>query len=299
MEEFSFDIPGGVVVPKVAVTDSSLKPTSKKAAGNENKKVSAVFSESMTSEVFDYICNISPKFNYLFVNNAKVASTSILKLLQENECINSASSLSSPHLRDNSPLLRVSQLSKDDQDKYLFSPDAYRFTFVRDPFSRILSAYKSKIERPLNGFRFNPEKPGSYPPKGHVIQLLTGNKISENTDFDMEISFAAFVQAVCSQETKKMDIHWKPQCDLLCVDNIKYDFVGKFENLSKDIASISRRLGLSDKYDLSVSKNKTGSSLVLKQHFTPDLIKLVVNKYERDFSSFGYREDSLTSKLVA
>lgn len=262
-----------------------------------NEKVRSVYKGQMKPAIFDYICNISSNHHYVFINNPKVASTSILRLLQQNECLETANLMKCPHTRHESPLLKLSDLDFDDQVQYLYSDNVFKFSFVRNPFTRILSAYKSKIDRLSRRFKFNPERPFNYPPKGQIIRALCGVAIDEQSDFNMKISFHEFLEVVCSQNEYEMDCHWKTQHKVLCVDHLDYNFIGRFETLNQDINLVSDKLGFSSDYAFGVS-NETGSSALLDQYFTPDLVKMVVDKYQRDFEIFGYSEALQPLKLA-
>ena len=245
----------------------------------------------MNKEIANYICNISTKYNYLYVNNAKVASTSILKMLQHCEDSDAAELMSTPHDRPNSPLVKLTSLDHREQHRYLFGEDVKRFTFVRNPFSRILSAYLSKIARPLSGYKYDSNRPNVVPPKAEIISLYTGKDISESTDFSIEIDFQTFVEIICEQDSFDMDPHWKPQFDLLMADKIEYSYIGRFENISKDITELMSHINISNYKAAGYSKNRTDSQSQLEKFYTSDIVQLVADKYQIDFERYGYSWD--------
>lgn len=258
------------------------------------KRVCPQFLELCGSRIlpseFNYLCNISNKYNYMFVNNPKVASTSLLKELQTFENVRVAEKMLNPHQRNKSPLRTMASISHDDQIDLLNSEELYRFAFVRDPFSRLLSAYLSKITIPFKTFKFDRSKANHNPPKAKIITLLTGKEVDENTDMTVDIDFASFIKAICSQDPADMDLHWKPQFDLLQPDKIEYDFIGRFERFNEDFSAIKAKLGINAEAEPQYSSNRTRAYEKLNAYYTEELQNLVRDKYKVDFENFGYSD---------
>ena len=245
----------------------------------------------MRKQILNYICNVSSKYKYLYVNNNKVASTSILKMLQHCEDSEAAELMSNPHERGKSPLGKLTSLSHEKQNQYLFGDDIKRFSFVRNPYARILSAYLSKIVRPLEGYKFNPDRPSAVPPKGQIIRLFTGQPINESTEFNMNIDFKTFVELVSEQSTYEMDPHWKPQYDLLMADKIEYSFIGRFEEMSSEIETLMNLIKITNYDSPGYSDNRTNSVSQLREYYTDETIKLVAEKFKIDFDHYVYSTD--------
>jgi hypothetical protein len=62
------------------------------------------------------------------------------------------------------------------------------------------------------------------------------------------------------------------------------DFIGKFENLAVDMAFVQRRIGFPEPFDLHVEKSNTPERILLD----PEDRAWVSANYANDFSSFGY-----------
>jgi len=244
--------------------------------------------------VFNYLCNISSKYNYLFVNNPKVASTSLLSKLQRLENVELAENMSNIHMRSESPMLRLSSLEKQRQSEYLFSAETYRFAFVRNPFERLLSAYLSKINKPLLGFMYDNSKPNSVPPKAQIIEMLLQKPVNEDTDFSIEIDFSSFVDIVCDQDVIDMDPHWKPQRDVILPDQINYDYIGRHEKFELDFSFIMKQLSIDHTTVPEFSNNRTNSRLKMDRYYTKSIKKRVFQKFELDFQEFDYKETTET-----
>ncbi len=211
------------------------------------------------------------------MENPKVASTSILRVLQSKEHNTSFYEIDNPHERDNSPLPRMSSLAQIDRLRMKTSRDTYKFTFVRNPYFRLLSAYLSKISRSLQ-------------PKAEILSIIKGVDKNSITDLSEEISFAEFVDVVCSQDSFKMNAHWRCQVDQTLSNVIDYDFIGKFEQLDKDFLLVCNELFPGEKLNLPQASNKTGSATVATKYYDSQLKAKVYSKYYCDFHAFEYSE---------
>ncbi|WGL15406.1 sulfotransferase family protein [Microbulbifer bruguierae] len=139
-------------------------------------------------------------------------------------------------------------------------PGLFKFTVVRNPYSRLLSAYLDKVvrfsDRPGNGITF----------EQFVEKLATDRKYLYS------------------------NAHWVPQSDLLLLPAAELDFVGKVESLDRDLTEIKRRLqpGNSDQIT-SAGPPATGASNKLRRYYSNEaLVKQVARIYRADFETFGY-----------
>ncbi|MEE9319342.1 MAG: sulfotransferase family 2 domain-containing protein [Granulosicoccus sp.] len=234
----------------------------------------------MSPNQLNYYANISPNHSYLYMENPKVASTSTLRVLQQFENRPRAEQMSDAHSRDDSPLPRLSSIPAKEQVHILTSPDIFRFTFVRNPYSRLLSAYLSKIEKPLR-------------PKSEILAIIKGVDITEINDLCEHVDFATFVDVVCSQSSINMNVHWKNQIDQTLFGKIDYSIIGKFENLLGDMQFVCNEIFSGASYSMSQSENKTNSNSKILQYYTPDIADKVYQKFYDDFHAFDYAQELL------
>lgn len=243
--------------------------------------------QSMPIPLFDYHANPSEKHSLLFVENPKVASTSILKELQKFEIGELDKAPINTHDRNNSPFPRMSSLDTEIQCKMLFSDEIFRSTFVRNPYSRLLSAYLSKIDNSLR-------------PKAEILGIINGVPKKEITDLTQKVSFEEFVEVVCSMDVNNMDPHWKPQVDQTLHGLIDYNFIGRFENLNEDYESMCNQVFGTHSSSLTQSKNKTGSASKLLEMYSDNVVKMVHTTFAKDFEVFGYYSDiDKTNEYIA
>ena len=250
------------------------RPTIAKA-GLKTPTLTKLAENCVPINFLDYHCNVSLENEYFHMENPKVASTSILKRLQEQENRELAEQMPNPHERGLSPIARISSLSEVDQKNVLNDPDFYRFAFVRNPFARLLSAYISKIDRSLL-------------PKAEILAVLKGVDAKEITDLTEPVDFPTFIDVICSQDRVRMDPHWNHQCDQLIIEKIDYHKIGRFENLESDFKEVCEKIFPGREINLTQSANKTGSTDLISEYFDEGLTSKVYQVFYDDFNAFGY-----------
>ena len=154
----------------------------------------------------------------------------------------------------------------------------FKFTVVRNPWSRVVSVYRQKIR---SGDPFI------------AARLINGRKgLFANMPFD------EFVAWLCSEEgaDEKADSHWLSQHEILGVqglDPVCYDFIGRLERLSDDLDILAAKIGmpLSGVGHLLYS----GAAESYRTVYTERTAELIGRRYARDIELFGYRFDGAES----
>lgn len=144
---------------------------------------------------------------------------------------------------------------------------AYVFTFVRNPFSRVLSAYLDKVGRRRHqGRRF----------------LDWALRHGQPGDF---LGFCRFLDAGALD----LDMHWAPQADILFFPLDRFDFIGRVESLDHDLPYVLRELFGSDTIvPTSRRGTTTNANLRLQEVYGPEEQQIIARLYRRDFEIFGY-----------
>lgn len=148
------------------------------------------------------------------------------------------------------------RLSRADVARF---PSLFRFTVVRNPYTRTLSAYLDKIERRA---------------------LRAG----------VESSFGDFLRKAKQQPRfLYSNAHWAPQSSLMLIPVHEFDLIGRVESLDRDLTEIKRRIRPDLEQPLtSFTGNSTGAGDKLKRYYNNELISLVQDLYREDFAAFGY-----------
>ena len=148
----------------------------------------------------------------------------------------------------------------------------YKAMFVREPFSRLLSAYRDKVIR-----------------KGAWFW----KKVEPNiTDQELKnMNFPWFVRYVLSfnHSSISMNQHWRSY-EQICPCEIDYDFIGHFENLAEEAPLFLKEIGV-DKFVTFPEYHPSKSRPYMLEYYsglTREEIFKLWQFYELDFKLFGY-----------
>jgi hypothetical protein len=215
--------------------------------------------------------------NLLFCPIPKVACTNWKMTLRHAEGY-TGNDESIVHDRRRNGLTYLSTQSPFRRFSLLTQPDVTRAVFVRNPWTRILSAYRSKLE----GKR--PSDVADDLRKRWLLHVLT----SVRND-GKPISFAEFIAFLEATQRKRMNSHWRPQSLLAGIGVIRYNFIGRFEQLEQDIETLNRRCKLPSFYRGGAAFVTHSSERdTLERYFTPELIQRVGRIYADDIRRLGY-----------
>lgn len=161
------------------------------------------------------------------------------------------------------------------------SPEALRFTFVRNPYTRLLSCWADQYrDRPL------------VPGYGRVEVYLAHRERAEPSlpvGADKSLSFADFVAFACTTSTWRIDKHWQRQSDIVDLPGVVFDLIGKTETFARDFERVLDHVGASEEMRrAAMPPLHTSSRRKLADYFTPELADNIYRAYERDFDQFGY-----------
>jgi hypothetical protein len=161
----------------------------------------------------------------------------------------------------------------------LTSPRWFRFGVVRNPYDRMVSAYKSKIASTDHDRTF-------ITVRAHIRKHYTLNARRD------EISFAHFVNWV--YHVRHLDEHWSLQTKILQTDVVAYSFIARFERLEKDMGEFFVRTNIKP---LPLEVTNATRKVELSAIYTQELADIVYEIYQSDFETFGYARDSWKSKV--
>lgn len=148
----------------------------------------------------------------------------------------------------------------------------FKFAFVRNPWSRVVSCWKNKIvDRHL------------APPDGVVRWRGLPDAQLQQLE-----SFSGFVSYVESLSIDTCDIHLRSQSKLIDLNHI--DFLGRYENMEQDMEEVFVSLGLPARALPKINQSTGGETY--RDHYDADLIERVARIYRRDIQIFGYTFDN-------
>src|SRR5262249_40058209 len=103
------------------------------------------------------------------------------------------------HARDNVPLPPITALDDKDQQKLLDASDVLRFTIVRNPYSRLVSTWRTKV------FLRDPDTVDVYSELQAEAPALGQKNL---------VNFDEFVSYIEGTAGRIWDLHWQRQVDL-------------------------------------------------------------------------------------
>uniref|UniRef100_A0A3B3BR23 Carbohydrate sulfotransferase n=1 Tax=Oryzias melastigma TaxID=30732 RepID=A0A3B3BR23_ORYME len=173
-----------------------------------------------------------------------------------------------------------------------------KFLFVRDPFVRLISAYRDKFQyKPMNEYFY--QNFGKVMLKRYANQSDPPKTMKEAYALKKLPSFRHFIQYLLDPQTEKkepFDIHWRQMHRLCHPCLIDYDFIGHQETLQEDAGVLLKMLKLEDDIQFPPSENNMTTSDSVRDWFRPvpsEDRKRLYELYEKDFRMFGYRKPRL------
>lgn len=156
----------------------------------------------------------------------------------------------------------------------------YTFLFVREPFARLLSAYKSKFEA---GNDYYLKAFGRK-----IIQDFRKNATEHAKNTGDDVTFLEFVKHIAV--TPFYDEHWRPYDDICHMCSVNYDFVGHLETIEEDAPFLLKEMGIEDRVTFKSRRRSQTSSELLKYYsqIPAPYIKKLGQIYFKDFEMFGY-----------
>lgn len=162
--------------------------------------------------------------------------------------------------------------------------DYFKFSFVRNPWSRLFSCYQSKI------------RPAYFSDKYFTKGLPMTLKFREDL-FWGGMTFPEFVNAVCATPDWEADTHFQSQYYQLSQMGAltSLDFIGKLENMEEDFQLIQEHTGLPK---MKLDKLNTSHERAYTSHYTPALRAKVAARFAADIDIFEYKFEEEKSASI-
>ena len=143
----------------------------------------------------------------------------------------------------------------------------FKFSFVRNPWDRLVSAYFYLAEGGMPTYKFD---------------RLFSEKVVRRYD-----TFERFVMEWLDEKNMYKHVHFIPQAHFITDRHgrVGLDFLGRYENISEDFQEVCKRLNLS----VNLEKNNPSKHTHYSSYYTnKELIRKVASLYEMDLSLLGY-----------
>ncbi|KAI5086457.1 carbohydrate sulfotransferase 11, partial [Silurus meridionalis] len=163
-----------------------------------------------------------------------------------------------------------------------------KFIFVRDPFERLVSAYRNKFTR-----SYNTAFHKRYGTK--IVRRHRANPRPEALEKGSDVSFEEFVYYLVDPRTQReepFNEHWERAHALCHPCLIHYDVVGKYESLAQDSRYVLKLAGAEGEVEFPASSKSTRTTESMAAKFfnniSPFYQKKLYNLYRMDFLLFNY-----------
>jgi hypothetical protein len=178
------------------------------------------------------------------------------------------------HIRSNVPLPSLVDLDEHTQQEVLTAADFLRFGIVRNPYTRLISAWRNKVMLCEPGYEY-------------VYRAVMGDIPPVRAK--RVLRFQQFLDYVESEpDLSSCNPHWRRQVDLLLCSAIPYSHIGKMEQLSETLSLIERHLRPAKPLRLANSNSTGGGYGPMDEAAAERIYRL----YLADFEAFGYEKDS-------
>lgn len=208
---------------------------------------------------------VSHKHKFVYYPVPKAACTTLKSFLIKVDNIERGPSV---HLT-NIPVLSFSEIRSPLYKNY------FHFTFIRNPYDRLLSCYMDKVLCPASS-----DLTDRWFINGENRTFLNQyGKLGFS-----KMSFDDFVRFVTKISDKHCNPHFAPQHSLLDLDSL--NFIGRLENFDQDFFHVKEKLSLSD--NIKPERLMTTKHDPYRTYYNDETRSLVAKKYAKDIEIFNY-----------
>nr|XP_039271225.1 carbohydrate sulfotransferase 14-like [Styela clava] len=226
---------------------------------------------------------VSDKYKFLYCYTPKVACSNWKRVVMVLDGVSDGFVKDHPH-----GLKYLYQYSSKEIDYRL--KNYFKFTFVRNPLERLLSAYRNKfgeIEDIMRTYGVKIKK--RYGKSGASQQEEYTGKIPGD-----DVSFEEFIRFLLDNSiVENMNEHWAPMHTLCQPCVVDYDFIGSYDNLYEDSEKVLQQIKApKDLHFPTRQSYYSPSSLSTTAYYysvvNNTYLESLFAKYYQDFALFSY-----------
>ncbi|KAG8437399.1 hypothetical protein GDO86_008192 [Hymenochirus boettgeri] len=184
----------------------------------------------------------------------------------------------------------LKRLDSFDRNGIFYRLNTYtKMIFVREPFERLVSAFRDKFEHANNYY---------HPVFGKaIISKYRRNATREALRTGSDVHFTEFIQYLLDvHRPVGMDIHWDHVSRLCSPCLIDYDFIGKFESMKEDADFLLHLIGAPKNLTFPRFKDRHSNeerttNKITQQYFaqlSPSERQRTYDFYYMDYQMFNY-----------
>lgn len=248
-----------------------------------------------------YLVNHNKKFIYCPI--PKVANSSLRLWVLQIHYDDINCEYSKENIKYANSYLTLSKYGDRERSELIHDEKYFKFVFVRNPWSKLVSAYLNIV---VDNDKFSRKQIEPM-----YIFLSKDCSLIES----QRLTFKEFITYVYSTPDDKINYHFKSQ--YLFFEDYSFDFVGKYEFLESHIELIMNKLSIkvplpkinfnnycdydrqinccadSDVSTLNNFLNQNEKFPYWKSFYNSELINMVQARYKQDIAKFGYEQPKL------
>lgn len=225
---------------------------------------------------------VSEKYKFLYCYIPKVACSNWKRVVMVLEGISDNFVKDHPH-----GMKYLSEYSSKEIDYKL--QNYFKFTIVRNPLERLLSAYRNKFGEVEDIMKTYGAKIKKKYSKSNTKQEDYPGKIPGD-----DVSFEEFIRFLLDHDTNEnMNEHWAPM-NILCQPcAVKYDYIGSYDNLYEDSEEILRHIDAPENLHFPARQSFYSPASLSTTAYYYSLVnntylQHLYARYSNDFTLFSY-----------
>ncbi|XP_075992675.1 carbohydrate sulfotransferase 11 [Anticarsia gemmatalis] len=186
----------------------------------------------------------------------------------------------------------LSAVSRPERDFML--ENYHKMIIVRNPFERLLSAYRNKLEGETPSAKYFQDRVGR-----RIIKVYRENPSNESLEYGNDVTFKEFALFLTNKSEELADVvnneHWAPITNLCHPCLIKYTLVGKYETLLDDSLLALNTINAHN-VEFPRLAHTGGTAEKLHTYFSQldlPLIRRLYKLYKHDYRIFNYDLDNI------
>jgi hypothetical protein len=222
----------------------------------------------------DYTVNVLADRRVIYIDVPKAAGTTIKLMLSESLHGSFPQDPLKVHDRSFSGIPSIRDVGIRKFFDLVDDPNTFIFTFVRNPYARIVSCYRDKFQPYPIGFAGGCNRDAQKFFQGRLATL----------DRSKPLPFQWFVEMACATSRDTRNGHWLAMDRLVPKHDVVCRFVGRVEEFSESIEILCDRLGSRPPQRAANAMGPTR----LADWISPSARDTVRLAYREDFERFGY-----------
>ncbi len=183
------------------------------------------------------------------------------------------------------------RLSDKERKKKLSS--YWKFTILRNPLERLVSAFRHKLEAPLK-FSSNKYTQCFDKIKQYILKKYQKNKFDQwmasTGSSELNVNFQTYIQWIIDTPNENLNEHFCPMVDLSQPCRIHYDFYGNFKTISGDMNLVLKKHKIPPEYyhDQGYYDSGKGTATLLQKYYSPLSAELKLALFKDFFMELDY-----------